>query len=142
MMRICLDLRLARELWLGLQSRFLVESVKGPALALESHNHVHRRDRSSLGTFGVSDSIVKNRREKLLENTTGLGIHETRDALDATLARQPPDRGLGNAFLVRLGFVVPLPRGTALAKTLALETLGIGLGRKMLDAVVEKEVRS
>jgi hypothetical protein len=84
---------------------------------------------------------MKNGREKLLQNATGLGIHETRDALDATLTSQPPDRGLGDAFLVRLGFVIPLPHGTTLAKTFALETLGVGLGGKVLDSAVEKKVR-
>jgi len=122
-----------------LDAKLLVESIEGPALAPKSHNYVHRRDRGSLGAFGVSDSVVKNRREELLEDTTGLGINETRDALNATLARQPPDRGLGDAFVARGAFVVPPPLAQHLPRPLPLKRWASALGGRCLMPLLNRK---
>lgn len=56
------------------ESKLATETVQGPALPLESVNHIHGDDGLPAGVFGVGDGIANNRFQKDLEDVSGLFI--------------------------------------------------------------------
>ena len=74
------------------------ESIKGTALPLEGIDDIHSGDSLPLGVLGVGDGIPDDVLKEHLEDTTGLLVDESRDTLDSSTTRQPPDGGLGDAL--------------------------------------------
>ena len=74
------------------------ESVKGLALALERVHDVEGRDGLAAGVLGVRDGVLDDVLKEGLENTTGLLVHHTGDALHATTTSDAADRGLCDAL--------------------------------------------
>ena len=74
------------------------ESVQSTSLPLQGVDHVHGSDSLPLGVLGVSDSVTDDILKEHLEDTTGLLVDESRDTLDSSTTRQPPDGGLGDAL--------------------------------------------
>ena len=73
------------------------EAVQGLALTLKSVHDVESRNRLAAGMLGVCNGILNDVLKEGLQNTTGLLVHHTGDALDATTAGNTTDRGLGDA---------------------------------------------
>ena len=74
------------------------ETVKGLALALEGVDDVHGRHSLAAGVLGVGDRVTDDVLEENLEDTTGLFVDETRDALDTTTTGETTDSGLGDSL--------------------------------------------
>merc|ERR1719384_2416995 len=74
------------------------ESIEGTSLPLEGIDHIHGGDGFPLGVFGVGDGIPDDVLKEDLEDSTGLLVDESRDTLDSSTTRQPPDGGLGDAL--------------------------------------------
>ena len=74
------------------------ESVEGTSLPLEGIDHIHGGDGLPLGVLGVGDGIPDDVLKEDLEDSTGLLVDESRDTLDSSTTRQPPDGGLGDAL--------------------------------------------
>ena len=74
------------------------ESVEGTSLPLEGIDHIHGGDGLPLGVLGVGDGIPDDVLKEDLEDSTGLLVDESRDTLDSSSPRQPPDGGLGDAL--------------------------------------------
>ena len=81
-----------------LLTRLTAEAVQGAALALERVDDIHGGDGLSAGVLGVRHRIADHVFEEHLEDTSGLFVDETRDALDATTARETADRRLRDAL--------------------------------------------
>jgi hypothetical protein len=77
-------------------------------------DNIKSSDSLSASMLSVSDSIADDVLEEDLEDTTGLFVDETRDALDTTTTSQSADSGLGNAL-----DVVSEDLSVALSSTLA-----------------------
>jgi len=67
---------------------------------LESMDNVHGTDCHSACMFRVDDSVTNEPLEKDTEDTTGLFVDKTGNALDTTTARQTANGRLGNALNV------------------------------------------
>ena len=94
------------------------ESVEGATLPLESVDHIHGGDSLPLGVLGVGDGVPDDVLKEHLEDTTGLLVDESRDTLDSSTTRQPPDGGLGDALdVVSQHLTVTL--GASLSESLA-----------------------
>eukprot|EP00982_Pelagococcus_subviridis_P016635 31489-Pelagococcus_subviridis.AAC.2 len=94
------------------------EAVEGAALALERVDDVHRGDGLAAGVLGVGDRIADHVLEEHLEDTAGLLVDETGDALDTTTACETADRRLRDALdVVAKDLAVAL--GAALSEPLA-----------------------
>ena len=78
--------------------RLSTEAVQSAALALEGVDDVQRGDGLALGVLGVGDGITDDILQKDLEDTTGLFVDETRDALDTTTAGKSANSRLGDAL--------------------------------------------
>ena len=74
------------------------ESVQGATLALERVDDVHSGDGLAACVLGVGDGVTDHVLEEDLEDTTGLFVDESRNALDATTAGQAADGRLGDAL--------------------------------------------
>ena len=96
------------------QISLAAEAVEGASLALESVDDVHGSDSLAAGVLGVRDRIADDVLEEHLEDTAGLLVDESRDALDTTPACQTADRGLGDAL-----DVVPQDLAVALGASLS-----------------------
>ena len=97
------------------------EPVKGLPLPLESVDNVHGSDCLTLGMLGVSDRITDHILKEVLEDTTGLFIDETADALNTTSTSETANGGLGDALDVITQDLAMTFR-TTLSKTLATFT--------------------
>ena len=87
-------------------------------MALKSVDDVHGSDSLATSVFSVRDCISDDVFEEHLEDTAGLLVDESRDALDATPACQTADRGLGDALnVVPQDLAVAL--GASLSKSLS-----------------------
>ena len=69
------------------------------SLAFQCKDVIHGGDSLSLGVLGVGDGFADDVLKEDLQNTTGLFIDETRDALDTTTASHTADGGLGDSSL-------------------------------------------
>ena len=78
--------------------RLTSEAVQGAALALQRVYDVHCGNGLTASVLSVGDSITDNVLEEYLEHAAGLLVYESRDAFDATTARQTADGGLGDAL--------------------------------------------
>ena len=100
-------------------SNFLsAEAVQGAALPLQSVDDVHGSDGLPLGVLGVGDGIPDDVLKEDLEDSTGLLVDESRDTLDSSTTRQPPDGGLGDALDV-VSQHLPVTLGASLSKSLS-----------------------
>ncbi|GMT16723.1 hypothetical protein PFISCL1PPCAC_8020 [Pristionchus fissidentatus] len=101
------------------------ESVEGAALALEGVDDVHGGDGLSLGVLAVGDGVTDHVLKEHLEDTTGLLIDESGDALDSTTAGETADRGLGDALDV-VAKNLAMALGSSLAESFSsLSTLAV-----------------
>ena len=74
------------------------KAVQGPALPLQSIDHIHSSDSLPLGMLCVGDSVADDILQEDLENTPGLLVDESTDPFDATPPCNSPDRRLGDAL--------------------------------------------
>ena len=94
------------------------ESVEGSALSLERVDDVESGDGLALGVLGVSDGVADHVVEEDLEDTSGLLVDQSGDALDTTSSSKSSDGGLGDALDV-VSHDLAVTLGAALAKTFA-----------------------
>ena len=80
------------------QGRLTSEAVKSAALSLEGVDNVKSSHSLSASMLSVGDGITDDVLKEDLEDTTGLLVDETRDALDTTSASQSSDGRLGDAL--------------------------------------------
>ena len=93
------------------------EAVQGAALTLQSVDDVHGSHRLALGVLGVGDGIADDVLQEHLENTAGLLVDQTADALDTATASQTTDSRLSDTLnVITKNFPVAL--GSALAESL------------------------
>jgi hypothetical protein len=76
------------------------ETVESTSLSLEGVDDIKSSDGLSASVLGVSDSVLDNRLEERLENTSGLLVDEGRDSLDTTSTSQSSDGRLGDTLNV------------------------------------------
>ena len=74
------------------------EAVEGLSLTLEGVDDVHGRDGLAASVLGVGDRVTDDVLEEDLEDTAGLLVDETGDALDAATTGETADGGLGDAL--------------------------------------------
>ena len=82
------------------QKHLSSEAVQSLALALEGIDNVQGSHSFALGVLGVGDGITDDVLKEDLEDTAGLLVDETTDALDTTTACQTANGGLGDALNV------------------------------------------
>ncbi len=95
------------------RKRLSTETVESAALSLESVHNVKSSDGLSAGVLSVGDSVTDDVLKEDLEDTTGLLVDKTRDALDTTTAGKSANSRLGNALDV-------IPEHLAVALSTAL----------------------
>ena len=74
------------------------ETVKGAALSLQGVDDVKSSDGLAASVLGVGNSVTDDVLQEHLQDTTGLFVDKTRDALDTTSASQTADRRLGDTL--------------------------------------------
>ena len=94
------------------------ESVEGTSLAFQGVDDVHGGDGLPLGVLAVGDGITDDILKENLEDTAGLLVDETADALDSTTAGQTTDSGLGDSLDV-ITQDLAMPLGASLSEPLA-----------------------
>ena len=94
------------------------ESVEGTSLAFQGIDDIHGGDSLPLGMLGVGDGITDDVLKEDLEDTTGLFVDESRDALDTTTTRQTADGGLGDTLDV-ITQHLPVALGASLSEPLS-----------------------
>ena len=102
----------------GVRALLTSESVEGTSLTFQGIDNVHGSDCLSLGMLGVGDGITDDVLKEDLQNTTGLLVDETRDALDTTTTCQTTDGGLGDTLDV-ITQDLPVALGASLSEPLA-----------------------
>ena len=94
------------------------EAVEGLSLTLEGVDDVHGRDSLAASVLGVGDRVTDDVLEEDLEDTAGLLVDETGDALDTATTSETADGGLGDALdVIAKDLAVTL--GASLSKTFA-----------------------
>jgi len=78
--------------------RLSAEAVQSAALALKSVHNIKSGDGLSAGVLSVGDGITDDVLKEHLEDTAGLLVDQTRDALDTATASQTADSGLRDAL--------------------------------------------
>lgn len=71
------------------------ESVKGPALSLQSIDNIHGGDCLALGVLCVCDGITDHVLQENLQHTSGFFVDQARDSLHSTTASQTANCWLG-----------------------------------------------
>merc|ERR1712121_4760 len=94
------------------------EAVEGTSLTFQGIDDVHGSDSLPLGMLSVGDGITDDVLKEDLQNTTGLFIDETRDALDTTTTCQTADGGLGDTLDV-ITKHLPVTLGASLSESLS-----------------------
>jgi len=74
------------------------ETVKGLTLTLERIDNVHGRYSLTTSMLRVGDRVANDVLEENLEDTTGLFVDETGNALDTTTTSETANGGLGNTL--------------------------------------------
>ena len=101
-----------------LQSNLTSETVQGASLALKSVDNVHRGDGLPLGVLAVGDCVTDHVLQEHFQDTTGLLVDQTADALHTTSASQTADGGLGDSLdVVTQDLAMTL--GSSLSQSLA-----------------------
>jgi len=95
------------------------KTVEGASLALEGVDDVESSHGLAAGVLGVGDGVADDVLEEDLEDTAGLLVDESRDALDTTTASQAADRGLGDALDVVAQHLAVALGGSALSESLS-----------------------
>ena len=98
--------------------RLTAKSVDGTSLAFQSVDDVHGGDGLPLGVLAVGDGITDDVLKENLEDTAGLLVDETADALDSTTAGQTADGWLGDSLDV-ITQDLAMPLGASLSESLA-----------------------
>ena len=105
-------------------------------MALEGVHDVEGRDGLALGVLRVRDSVTDDVLEENLEDTAGLFVDETTDALHTTPASQAANRGLGNALdVVTQHLAVAL--GTSLSAFTSLSATGHWIEVSQMQSIEE-----
>ena len=78
--------------------RLAAETVDGTALTLEGVDDIHGGDCLPLGVLTVCDGVTDDVLKEHLEDTTGLFVDQTADALDTTTTSQTANGGLGDSL--------------------------------------------
>ena len=79
-------------------SGLTAKAVQGASLPLQGVDDIHGSDCLSLSVFGVGDGVTDDVLKEDLEDTTGLFVDESGDALDTTTASQAVYGGLGDSL--------------------------------------------
>ena len=74
------------------------ESVQGAALTLQSVDDIHGGDSLAACVLSVGDGVTDHVLKKDLQDTAGLFVDESRNALDTTTAGKTADGRLGDAL--------------------------------------------
>ena len=113
----CRDTSISHQCALGADS-LAAEAVEGLSLTLEGVDDVHGRDSLAASVLGVGDRVTDDVLEEDLEDTAGLLVDETGDALDTATTSETADGGLGDALdVIAKDLAVTL--GASLSKTFA-----------------------
>jgi hypothetical protein len=125
--------------------RLAPEAVHGPAMPLQRQDDVHGGDGLAAGVLGVYDGITEDVLHEGLEDTTGLLVDQTGDALDATTACEAADGWLGDAVnVVADHLAVPAdrppvaPRARARSGVLPVVVVVVALQSGMWDRKLVK----
>jgi hypothetical protein len=98
----------------NVQGNLSTETVQGPALPLESVDHVESSHGLAAGVLGVGDCITDDILQEHLQHPTSLLVDEARNTLDSSTASQSADSRLGDALDV-VSQDLPVPLGSSLA---------------------------
>ena len=98
--------------------RLAAEAVQGAALALQGVHDVHGSHRLAASVLGVGHRVTDDVLQEDLQDTAGLVVDETADALHTATASQTADGGLGDALDVVAKYAT-VALGAALAVALA-----------------------
>ena len=108
------------------------ETVDGASLALEGIHNVKSGDGLALGVLGVGDGIADDVLQEVTEDSAGLLIDQTGDALDTTTARKAADGGLGDALdVVAQNLAVTLCASLSESLSSLSSSSHVGCGCKM-----------
>merc|ERR1719249_21657 len=100
------------------QVKLASKAIEGPTLPLQCVYHIHCGHSLPLGMLCVGHSISDDILQEDLENTPGLLVDETTDALDTTPSCKSPDSRLGDPLdVIPQHFTVSL--GSTLTQALA-----------------------
>ena len=77
--------------------RLTTKSIQGAPLALERVNNIHGGDGLAAGVLGIRHRATDHVFEEKLQDTTGLTVDKTGDALHTTTASEAADGRLGDA---------------------------------------------
>ena len=94
------------------------ETVQSTSLTLQSIDNVHGCDCLPLGVLRVGDGITDDVLQEDLQDSTGLLVDETTDALHSTTTSETTDGWLGDALDV-VTQNLPVALGTSLSETFA-----------------------
>ena len=94
------------------------ESVQGASLALEGVDHIHGSHGLPLGVLGVGDGITDDVLKENLEDTTGLLVNKTRDALHTATTSETTNSGLRDTLDVITKYF-PVTLSATLSKALS-----------------------
>ena len=81
-----------------LASALATKAVQGAALALQGVHNIHGGHSLPAGVLSVGYGVADDVLQEHLQNTAGLFVDETADALYTTTASQPTDGRLGDAL--------------------------------------------
>ena len=101
-----------------ISSCLAAESVQSTALAFQSIDDIHGGDSLPLGVLGVGDGITDDVLKENLEDTTGLLVNKTRDALHTATTSETTDSGLRDTLDVITKYF-PVTLSATLSKALA-----------------------
>ena len=94
-----------------------LETIKSPALPLESINNIHGSDGLPPGVLGVCDRVPDHVLKEVPEDAPDLLIDVTADTLDTTSPSETADSWLCDTLDV-LAHNLAMPLGTTLTETL------------------------
>jgi len=80
--------------------RVVAEAIQRAAISLERKHDVHGRNGLGFAMLGVGHGVTDDVLEEHLQDTTGLLIHQPRDALDTPATCETTNRWLGDALNV------------------------------------------
>ena len=94
------------------------KSIESPSLSLEGIDNVQGSDGLAASMLSVGDSITDDVLQEDLEDSTGLLIDQTTNALDTATACQTANSGLGDALDV-VAKHLAMALGSSLSESLA-----------------------
>ena len=94
------------------------EAVEGLALPLKGVDNIHGGDSLPASVLGVGDGVTDDVLKEDLEDTAGLLVDQTRDALDTTSAGKSANSGLSDTLDV-VSQDLAMTLGTTLTESLS-----------------------